>query len=102
MDKIIFAHLNINSIWNKFDRLSDMIKGNIDVLMISESKLDNSFPDGQFLIEGYGEPFRLDLDKLAGGIILFVRSDIPAKLLSVDIACQNFFVELNFRKKKWL
>ena len=27
------------------------ITGNIDILMISESKLDNSFPDGQFLIE---------------------------------------------------
>ena len=34
-----------------------MVKGHINVLMISESKLDNSFPDGQFLIEGYGTPF---------------------------------------------
>ena len=37
--------------------ISNMVKGHIDVLMISESKLDNSFPDGQFLIEGYGAPF---------------------------------------------
>ena len=34
-----------------------MVKGHIDVLMISESKLDNSFPDGHFLIEGYSAPF---------------------------------------------
>ena len=31
VDKIIFAHLNINSIRNKFDQLSDMVNGNIDV-----------------------------------------------------------------------
>ena len=41
-----------------------MIKGHTDVLMISESNLDNSVPDGQFLIEGYGAPFRLDRNKL--------------------------------------
>ena len=45
MDKIILAHLNINSIRNKFDQVSDMIKGYIDVLILSESKLDNSFLD---------------------------------------------------------
>ena len=37
--------------------ISSMVKGHIDVLMISESKLDNSFPDGQILIEGYSAPF---------------------------------------------
>ena len=34
--------------------------------------------------------------------MLFVRSDIPAKLLSVDIGFESVFAELNFRKKKWL
>ena len=67
-------------------------------IMISESKLDYSFPDGQFLIESYGEPFWLDLNKLGGGIILFVRSDIPAKLLSVDITCQNSLSSWTFKK----
>ena len=54
MDKTIFAHFSISSLRNKFDQLGDMIKGNIDVLMISESKPNKSLPDGQFLIEGYG------------------------------------------------
>ena len=34
-NKLVFAHLNINSIRNNFELLSDQIKGNIDVLMIS-------------------------------------------------------------------
>ena len=38
LTKLIFAHMNINSIRNKFDSLADIIKDNIDILMISESK----------------------------------------------------------------
>ena len=95
--KIIIAHLNINSIRNKFDFLADIVKDNIDVLMISESKLDDSFPDSQFLIEGFGKPFRLDRNRNGGGIMLFIWSDIPAKVIK-----KSFYVELNFRKKKCL
>ena len=28
--------------------------------MISETKVDDSFPDGQFFLDGFGTPFRLD------------------------------------------
>ena len=59
-NKLIFAHLNINSIRNKFDSLGDMIKGNIDILITSETKVDDSFPDGQFFLNGFGTPFCLD------------------------------------------
>ena len=48
LDKIISAHLSINSTRKKFDQPSDMIKGNIDVRMMNidvrmmaESKLKN-------------------------------------------------------------
>ena len=58
--KIIIAHLNINSIRNKFDFLADNVKDNIDILMTSGSKLGYSFPGSQFLIEGCGKPFHLD------------------------------------------
>ena len=48
----VLAHININSIRNEFDTLVQQITNNIDILMISETKLDNSFPEGQFLIPG--------------------------------------------------
>ena len=60
VDRIIIAHLNINSIRNKFDALKTMIAGNIDILLISETKLDESFPPSQFTVTGYRPPFRLD------------------------------------------
>ena len=59
-NKLIIAHLNINSLRNKFEFLISLIKDNTDFLMISETKLDQSFPTNQFMINGFSIPFRLD------------------------------------------
>ena len=48
LNKLIFAHLNINSIQSKFDSLADIIKDNIDILMISETKLEILFRMASF------------------------------------------------------
>ena len=37
-NKIIMEHLNINSLRNKFELLSSLIGGKIEILMISETK----------------------------------------------------------------
>ena len=39
--------------------LEELIKDKTDIFLISETKLDSSFPSGQFLIKGYSTPFRL-------------------------------------------
>ena len=36
LDKLIFAHLSINSIRNKFNYLSEQIRGNVDILLVSD------------------------------------------------------------------
>ena len=38
--------------------------------MISETKIDDSFPLGIFLIGGFSKPYRLDRDSLGRGIFL--------------------------------
>ena len=79
------------------------ITNNIDILMISERKLDNSFPEGQFLIPGYSSPYGFDRNCRGGGIMLYVREDIPSKLLSIENQpIEGFYIEINLRKKKWL
>ena len=72
VNKLIIAHLNISSLRNKFEFLISLIKDNIDVLMISETKLDESFPTSQFMINGFSAPFRLDRNDKGGGIILYI------------------------------
>ena len=50
-------------------------------------------------------PFRLDRNCNGGGVIIYVRENIPSKILEVHKLPQDvegMFVELNFRKIKWL
>ena len=62
----------------------DKIKGNVDIMLVSETKLDNAFLDGTFLINGFNEPISLDRNKNRGSILLFIREDIPTKVLSFE------------------
>ena len=99
------GHLNINSIRSKFELLSSLIGGKIDVLMISETKLDATFPANQFFIQGYSTVHRLDRNDKGGGVMVFVKHDIitfPLDRYSFPVGFAAFCIELNLRKKKWL
>ena len=84
--------------------MKSMIQGKVDIFVVSETKIDESFPTCQFKIDGFSTPFRLDRNKEGGGIIVYVRSDIPCKILKCQLPnnIAGLFVELNFRKKKWV
>ena len=43
--KIVIGPLNIDSIGQKFNSLKEITSGNIDIFMISETKLDESWLD---------------------------------------------------------
>ena len=57
--------------------------------MLSETKLDSSFPHPQFSVEGYSKLYRLDKDRNGGGLILFIREELPIKLLSSKFISGN-------------
>ena len=60
--------------------------------MISDTKLDQSFPTTQFMINGFSAPFRLDRNDQGGGIILYIRDDIPSRLVSTESSqVEGFF-----------
>lgn len=74
-------------------------------MIVTETKLDSTFPSGQFSIAVFVKPFYRDRNKNGGGVMIFVRDDIPSKVTKViflpyDAECQ--FIELNIRKAKWL
>ena len=82
-----------------------MIDENIDIICISETKLDDSFPASNFLIPGYSSPFRLDVSSTSGGILVFIKENIPSKLLTkltIPSNLQILPIEVNLRKTKWL
>ena len=105
-NRLIIAQLNINSLKSKFDALKNIISGKIDILVITESKLDKSFLTNEFLIEGFSVPFRCDREySKGGGVIIYVREDIPCRELKSLKKPDNFegiVLEINLRKAKWL
>ena len=79
-------------------------KVKIDVLCIDETKLDSSFPNHQFKIEGYQFPLlRRDQNPKGECKMVFVREGFIAKQMrnfetkNKEIIC----VELTIVKKKW-
>ena len=105
MDRLIIAHLNINFISQKFEALKTLVHDKIDILMISETKIDESFPIQQFAIDGFSSPFRLDRNCHGGGIILYVRQDLPCKELNahnISDKMETIFIEVTLRKTKWI
>ena len=95
LKKVIIANVNINS-------FVDQIKGKVDLLMVSEMKLDENFSQDQFKISSFSRAFRPNRNSSGGVIIWFIR-DIPAKLIFSDVLpTEGFYVEINLRKQKWL
>ena len=99
----ITGHLNINSFKNKFVFIEDLMKL-FDMFLVSESKLDHTFPSNQFRINGY-KTFRLDRNRFRGRLILYINENIPCKLLQEHIYLPNFEViatEFYQNNQTWL
>ena len=72
--------------------------------MVSETKIDETLPLAQLCVEGCSTSYRLDRTCKGGGLLLYVRDDIPSKQIKLKFieneAFQGFFVEINPRQKK--
>ena len=66
----IIGQLNINSFRNKFDFLCSEISPCLNLLLVSETKLDDLFPMVYLLMSGFCKPYRLDRCSNGGGIML--------------------------------
>ena len=97
----IIGQLNINSIRNKLNFLGSEISPCL--LLVSETKLDDSFPTAQFLMSGFCKQYRLDRCSDLGCLLLYIREYTPFRLLTEYKPHENvecLFVEINIRKKK--
>ena len=68
---IIKTIMIINSIRNKFILAERIVKA-FDLFLISESKLNGTFPTNQFHIFGF-KVFRRDRNRFGGGLILYIN-----------------------------
>ena len=101
---LFFGHLNVNSIRNKFVSIQELIKRTFDIFLISETKIDDSFPNAQFKIEGY-KSFRKDRDAFGGGLLFYVNEKLNCRSLEIYLFNATIkILPLKFRllNSKWL
>ena len=101
---LFFGHLNIKSLRNKREYLEPLIRNHFDIFLVSETKLDSSFPWSEYPISGY-RLFRKDRDQHGGALIFYVNQDIPRKTInssSFPNSLEVLPLEINLRNKKIL
>ena len=69
---VIMGHLNVNSLRNKFTAVEELIKGKTDIDLISETEIEESFPNQQFKINSY-KTIRRDRDSFGGAFIFYIN-----------------------------
>ena len=79
----------------------------IDILDLTETKLDDTFPTTQFLVNGFSEPYRLNRNRNGEGLIfsfvrifrincqinMFFRTTVKVYLLNSILGNINGFLE---------
>ena len=101
----MIGYFNINSVRNKIADLQIFIQNiPLDYLVFSETKLDESFPNAQFNLDGYEIRAWIDRDKNSGSLIVVGRRGIICRRISdfklrfSECICS----ELTVSKSRWL
>ena len=101
---LTIGHLNINSVRKKFSSLQQTVLNKTDILLLSETKIGDSFPNSQFYAEGC-KIYRKDRTKTGGGLLLYVNENLPGKIINSYKFKENSGIivfEFSVSNKKWL
>ena len=98
--KSVIGHLNTSR--NKYEIIAGFFQ-NLNIFLISESKLYDAFPDKQLHINGF-KIFRCDRNSYTGGLI-YVHKAIPCKPSKIplfDLNIEIIGLKCHQIKRKWL
>ena len=101
------GYININHLRNKIVDLRSIIHDiDFTFLAVAETKINESFPNAQFQIDGYYCPGEFRRDRTynsGGGMLLYIKKGTPCKRLRKyeheDI--ETIVVEINIGSQKW-
>ena len=79
--RVIIGHININSARNKFEPLVKYVGNDLNIFIVSETEIDDTFSQSQFLFEDFSKPYGLDETAKGGEVLLYMRKDIPPRYL---------------------
>ena len=75
-----------------------------DICLLSDTKIEQNFPNQQFNISNY-KTFRRDINKRGGGLSFYVNENIPCKLINYEIIpidIEVIMFEVLVNPRKWL
>ena len=101
---LTIGHLSINSVRNKFSSLQQTVLNKTDILLLSETKIDDSFPNSQFYAEGF-KMYCKDRTKTGGGLLLYVNENLPGKIINSYKFKENSEIivfEFSVSNKNWI
>ncbi len=103
----MFLHININSLKEKYDNVNELLVNKYaDVLCVTETKLNNEYKTSLYECNDF-KLYRKDKASNSGGMVLWVRSDIPqeriqhSEITSMSHHIECFVVKLTVKKEKW-
>ena len=96
------GYLNVSSLRNKFISIEELIKSKLDIFLVSETKIDHSFPNQPFSIDGY-KTYRRDRNNFGLGLLCYLNENILCRELTAEQIDSNFeivFIEITLRTRK--
>ena len=80
---VVIGHLNVNSLRNKFETVEELVQNKVDICFLSEKNIDETFPNQQFMTNGY-KLFCRDKNRHGGGILCYINENIPSKTVNLE------------------
>ena len=80
VNSLATGRLSINSLLNRFGNLKlrnrHTLRHSLDISMTIRKKLDKTFPESQFLVNGFTQPYGMDKNPKLHGLALYFEEDI--------------------------
>ncbi len=96
--------VNCNGVMSKKAELSNLTNyTNPDILLLTETKIDNTISTSEFLPDGYTGEFRKDRTMGGGGVLIAIKSIYNAESIDlIDINAETVWAEISLKDHKKL
>ena len=101
---ILTGDSNVNFLRNKFEAVEELVQNKVDICFLSDTKIDETFPNQPFVINGY-KLFRRDRICHGEGVLCYINENIPSKTVNVEgivKECEIVLMEFSIKTRKWL
>ena len=88
VNRVLIGKLNINFMRNKLNQLRDTVLKYNHILILTETKLNETFLISQFLMYDFSKPYRFGRNKHGGGVMVYIWDTILSKILEKH-SCPN-------------